>query len=90
IDYAHLSEEEFKNRPSGLYPLKVLEETWHDLDQIKKTLESLGVKVHRPVQRLNFSHMHKTDNWEVDGYYNYCPRDTVLIVNDKAIEVPMT
>jgi glycine amidinotransferase/scyllo-inosamine-4-phosphate amidinotransferase 1 len=89
IDYAHLSDEEFKNRPSGLYDRKVLEETQKDLHEIAKTLESLGVKVHRPRFR-DFSKIYKTDNWEVDGYYNYCPRDTVLIVNDKAIEVPMT
>jgi len=90
IDYAHLSEDEFKNRPSGLYPSKVLDETQQDLYEIKKILESLGIKVRRPIQSFNFSQTHKTDNWEVDGYYNYCPRDTVLIINDKAIEVPMT
>jgi glycine amidinotransferase/scyllo-inosamine-4-phosphate amidinotransferase 1 len=89
IDYAHLSDEEFKNRPSGHYLKKVLDETQKDLDEIERTLKSLGVKVHRPI-RTNFSEPIKTDNWEVDGYYNYCPRDTVLIINDKAIEVPMT
>lgn len=89
IDYAHLSDEEFKNRPSGIYPKKVIEETQQDLQEIESILKSLNVIVHRPVER-DFSKKYKTDNWEVDGYYNYCPRDTVFVINDKAIEVPMT
>ena len=31
IDYAHLSDEEFQNIPTGLYPQKVMEETREDL-----------------------------------------------------------
>jgi N-dimethylarginine dimethylaminohydrolase len=88
IDYAHLTDQEFKNRPCGVYPPKVIEETQQDLQEIESILKSLGVIVHRPVGR-DFSEHYVTDNWEVDGYYNYCPRDTVLIINDKAIEVPM-
>ena len=89
IDYAHLSNEEFANRPSGPYPQKVMEEMEEDLDQIARTLQSLGVKVHRPEDR-DFSQPIKTDNWEVDGYYNYCPRDSMLVINDKVIATPMT
>ena len=89
IDYAHLSEEEFKNRPYGLYPTQLLEETEEDLNQIAETLKSLGVKVHRPLDK-DFSEPIKTDNWEVDGYYNYCPRDSMLVINDKVIATPMT
>ena len=89
IDYAHLSDEEFQNRPSGLYPEKLIEETEQDLDEIARTLESLGVKVHRPLDK-DFSEPIKTDNWEVDGYYNYCPRDSMLVINDKVIATPMT
>jgi glycine amidinotransferase/scyllo-inosamine-4-phosphate amidinotransferase 1 len=89
IDYAHLSDEEFKNRPSGFYPKQLIEETQEDLDNIAKTLTSLGIKVHRPIDK-DFSETIKTDNWEVDGYYNYCPRDTMLVINDKVISTPMT
>lgn len=89
IDYAHLSDEDFQKRPSGLYPQQIIEETEQDLNQISDTLKSLGVKVHRP-DDVDFSETIKTDNWEVDGYYNYCPRDTALVINDKIIEVPMT
>jgi glycine amidinotransferase/scyllo-inosamine-4-phosphate amidinotransferase 1 len=78
VDYAHLSDEEFKNRPSGLYPDKLIEETQQDLDEIARILESLNVKVHRPEFR-DFSETYRTDNWEVDGYYNYCPRDSMLV-----------
>jgi glycine amidinotransferase/scyllo-inosamine-4-phosphate amidinotransferase 1 len=89
IDYAHLSDEEFKQRPSGLYPQQLIDETQQDLDEIARTLESLDVKVHRPDER-DFSQKITTDNWEVDGYYNYCPRDSMLVINDKVIATPMT
>lgn len=89
IDYAHLSDEEFKNRPYGLYPDKLIEETQEDLDKIADTLKTLGIKVHRPIDK-NFSEIYKTNHWEVDGYYNYCPRDSMLVINDKVIATPMT
>jgi glycine amidinotransferase/scyllo-inosamine-4-phosphate amidinotransferase 1 len=89
IDYAHLSDEQFKNRPSGLYPQQLIEETQEDLDKIAETLKSLGVIVHRPLDKA-FSKTYKTNNWEVDGYYNYCPRDSMLVINDKVIATPMT
>jgi glycine amidinotransferase/scyllo-inosamine-4-phosphate amidinotransferase 1 len=89
IDYAHLSDEEFKNRPSGYYPTRVMEETEEDLNEIARQLTELGVKVHRPEYR-DFADKIKTDNWEVDGYYNYCPRDSMLVINDKVIATPMT
>jgi len=89
IDYAHLSDEEFKNRPSGLYPQRIIDETEEDLDKIAEQLTELGVKVHRPLLR-DFSQPIITDNWEVDGYYNYCPRDSMLVINDKVISTPMT
>jgi len=89
IDYAHLSDEEFKNRPSGLYPQKLIDETEEDLQKISEKLTELGVKVHRP-DHHDFSQPIITDNWEVDGYYNYCPRDSMLVINDKVISTPMT
>jgi glycine amidinotransferase/scyllo-inosamine-4-phosphate amidinotransferase 1 len=89
IDYAHLSDEEFKNIPTGSYPQKLLDETEEDLDNMANTLQSMGIKVHRPLDR-DFSEPIKTDNWEVDGYYNYCPRDSMLVIGDKVISTPMT
>lgn len=89
VDYAHLSDKEFQNRPSGLYPEELIRETQDDLNEIARTLESLGVKVHRPIDK-DFSEPITTDNWEVDGYYNYCPRDSMFVINDKVIATPMT
>ena len=89
IDYADLSDEQFKNRPSDPYPNQVMEEMEEDLEGIVRTLQDLGVKVHRPIDR-DFSQPIITENWTVDGYYNYCPRDSMLVINDKVITTPMT
>jgi scyllo-inosamine-4-phosphate amidinotransferase 1 len=89
IDYAHLSDEEFQNIPTGPYPQKVMEEMREDLEEICNTFTRLGVKVHRPAPR-DFSEKRGNGEWEVDGYYNYCPRDTMLVVGDKVIATPMT
>jgi glycine amidinotransferase/scyllo-inosamine-4-phosphate amidinotransferase 1 len=89
IDYAHLSDEEFKNRPSGYYPEQLIRETEEDLDNISRTLEDMGVKVHRPIE-YDFAEKRGNGHWEVDGYYNYCPRDSMLVVEDKVLATPMT
>ena len=44
VDYAHLSDEEFQNRPSGLYPQQLIEETQEDLDRIAEQLTEIGVR----------------------------------------------
>ena len=59
-----------------------MDEMEEDLEGICNTLTDLGVKVHRPIDK-DFSEPIKTENWEVDGYYNYCPRDSMLVINDK-------
>jgi N-dimethylarginine dimethylaminohydrolase len=89
IDYAHLNDEEFQNIPTGPYPQNVIEETQEDLERICNTLTELGVKVHRPIDRA-FTEKRGNDLWEVDGYYNYCPRDSMLVIGDKVIATPMT
>lgn len=89
IDYAHLSDEEFAKIPTGKYPEKLLAETEEDLNNIAKTLEDMGIVVHRPIDR-DFSEKRGNDLWQVDGYYNYCPRDSMLVVEDKVLATPMT
>jgi glycine amidinotransferase/scyllo-inosamine-4-phosphate amidinotransferase 1 len=89
IDYAHLSDEEFQNIPTGRYPQRVLDETYEDLEQICSTLKYLGVRVHRP-KPVDFTQKRGNGKWEVDGYYNYCPRDSMLVIGDKVIATPMT
>ena len=44
IDYAHLTNEEFQNRPTGLYPQQLIDETNEDLNLISKQ-ESVDVIV---------------------------------------------
>jgi N-dimethylarginine dimethylaminohydrolase len=83
---------EFPNRslaeiPRGPFPRRVIEETEEDLDQFAETVEGLGVKVRRPdtwPHEATFS----TINWQSQGYYNYCPRDVLMVVGDQIIETP--
>ena len=66
--------------PSGPLSQRIIEETNEDLEIFKQTLESLSIKVYRPVD-LDFQ--------SFDGMYNYCPRDRVLIIGDKVIDAPV-
>jgi glycine amidinotransferase len=88
IDYANYSDEEFANIPHGIYPKELIDETIEDLDNFSKTLEDLGVEVFRP-KLIDWSEKYSTENWEVDGYYGYCPRDSMLVIEDKVIATPM-
>jgi len=88
IDYANYTDDQFRKIPYGTYPNWMIEETKEDLDSLSITLEGLGVKVHRP-SLIDWSEKYSTENWEVDGYYGYCPRDSMLIIEDKVIATPM-
>lgn len=66
--------------PSGPVPDRIINEANEDLEKFKDILESLSVKVYRP-KDLDFK--------EFDGMYNYCPRDRILILDDKAVDAPM-
>jgi N-dimethylarginine dimethylaminohydrolase len=73
--------------PRGPFPQRVIEETEEDLNQFAETLEDLGVKVRRPEtwpHDATFSTIH----WQSHGYYNYCPRDVMMVVGDQIIETP--
>ncbi|HKP69605.1 MAG TPA: hypothetical protein VJV05_10005 [Pyrinomonadaceae bacterium] len=73
--------------PRGPFPDWVIKETEEDLDEFSAILESYGVKVRRPEtwpHEATFS----TINWESQGYYNYCPRDVMMVVGDQIIETP--
>ncbi|MGB5161951.1 MAG: inosamine-phosphate amidinotransferase 1 [Thermoanaerobaculia bacterium] len=50
-------------------------------------LEEQGVTVRRPEtwpHEAKFSTIH----WQAEGYYNYCPRDILLVIGDHIIETP--
>jgi N-dimethylarginine dimethylaminohydrolase len=73
--------------PSGRFPQQVIEETEEDLNGFVKILEDLGITVKRPdtwPHETSFSTIH----WEAQGYYNYCPRDVLLVIGDHIIETP--
>jgi N-dimethylarginine dimethylaminohydrolase len=83
---------EFPNRslaeiPRGPFPQRVIEETEEDLNHFAETCEDLGVRVRRPAtwpHEATFSTIH----WHSQGYYNYCPRDVMMVVGDQIIETP--
>jgi N-dimethylarginine dimethylaminohydrolase len=73
--------------PRGPFPQRVVEETAEDLDEFARVLRGLGVTVRRPEtwqHEATFSTIH----WEAQGYYNYCPRDVLLVIGDQIIETP--
>ena len=63
--------------PSGPVPQWIIDEANEDLDELARTLRLLGVTVHRPLE-MNFQ--------ELNGMYNYCPRDRLLIAGDKVVD----
>ena len=73
--------------PSGPFPQQIIEETQEDLDGFVKVLEGLGIAVKRP-QTWRHDAKFSTINWEAQGYYNYCPRDVLLVIGDHIIETP--
>lgn len=86
VDYANY--ENIENLPGGLYNDRIREETIEDLDVFSDQLANLGISVFRPEiidHRLTYS----TSNWSTDGYYSYCPRDSMLVIGDTLIETPM-
>jgi len=74
--------------PQGPFPKHVIDEANEDLEILANTLRSLGVEVYRP-NELDHSHVVRTHEWETDGMYKYCPRDTLLVIDDMVIEAPM-
>jgi len=73
--------------PQGPFPQWIIDETEEDLNIFVEVLEKAGVTVKRPEtwpHEAKFS----TTSWESEGYYNYCPRDILLVIGDQIIETP--
>ena len=73
--------------PTGPFPDRVLEEAEEDINEFADALRKLGITVRQPEtwpHEATFS----TVNWESQGYYNYCPRDILLVIGDTIIETP--
>ena len=75
--------------PSGPFSKRVLEETAEDLDTLASALSRLSIVVRRP-EPIDHGRVFRSLDWESDGFFNYCPRDTMLVVGDTIIETPMT
>ena len=88
VSYGALSASQFETILTGRFPQRVVDETNEDLDRISAGLVDLGIKVHR-TNSVDFSQRYSTAEWSVDGYYAYCPRDSILTVGQHAIETPM-
>jgi N-dimethylarginine dimethylaminohydrolase len=84
---AEFPEHSLEQIPTGPFSKQIVEETEEDLLGFVTVLEELGVKVRRPEtwpHEARFSTIH----WESEGYYNYCPRDILLVIGDQIIETP--
>jgi len=73
--------------PQGPFPQQVIEETEEDLNGFIEILEKAGVSVKRP-ETWPHEEEFSTIHWKSQGYYNYCPRDIMLVIGDNIIETP--
>ena len=76
VNYSDKNDSELKDVVIGPYPNEVLDQANEDLEVFCNFLIKEGVEVLRP---------NKTDC----GYYNYCPRDTVLHYQGISVPAPM-
>ncbi len=73
--------------PQGAFPQWIIEETEEDVNAFVAVLEKLGVTVKRP-ETWPHEEKFSTIHWQSEGYYNYCPRDIMLVIGDQIIETP--
>jgi hypothetical protein len=76
IDYANYTDEQFRKIPYGTYPNWMIEETIEDLNDFSKTLEGLGVKVHRPAL-IDWSETY-TESGKISGTVSYDAADAEM------------
>jgi N-dimethylarginine dimethylaminohydrolase len=84
---AEFSDRSLAQIPHGPFPERIIEETEEDLAEFVRILTNLGVTVRRPdtwAHEKKFSTIH----WDAQGFYNYCPRDVLLVIADQIIETP--
>jgi N-dimethylarginine dimethylaminohydrolase len=66
--------------PQGAVPQWIIDETNEDLQKLVDVFKLLGVQVSRP-ESMNFQ--------QLDGFYNYCPRDRLLIYGSTVVDTAM-
>jgi N-dimethylarginine dimethylaminohydrolase len=84
---AEFSDRSLAEIPRGPFPQPIIEETEEDLNEFIRILERLDITVKRP-QTWPHEAKFSTIHWEAQGYYNYCPRDVLLVIADHIIETP--
>jgi N-dimethylarginine dimethylaminohydrolase len=84
---AEFSQRALANIPSGHFSQRIIEETEEDLNRFIDVLRQSGATVKRP-ETWPHDRPFSTIHWEAQGFYNYCPRDVLLIVGDQIIETP--
>jgi len=73
--------------PQGPFPQWIIEETEEDLDAFVAAQKDEGVTVKRS-ETWPLESRFSTIHWQSQGYYNYCPRDILLVIGDQIIETP--
>lgn len=66
--------------PTGPVPEWIVNEAEAELDDLAKKLSDLGVEVHRPTEM---------DFVSLNGMYNYCPRDRLLVAGTTIVDPAM-
>jgi scyllo-inosamine-4-phosphate amidinotransferase 1 len=66
--------------PTGPVPDWIIDEAEAELDDLACKLTALGVEVHRPTEM---------DFVALDGMYNYCPRDRLLVAGTTIVDPAM-
>ena len=84
---AEFSRRSLADIPRGPFPRRVIEETEEDLGRFVDVLAQSGANVKRP-ETWPHDRAFSTIHWNAQGFYNYCPRDVLLIVGDQIIETP--
>jgi glycine amidinotransferase/scyllo-inosamine-4-phosphate amidinotransferase 1 len=74
--------------PVGPYPSRVIDEANEDLETLCSELRKLNVNVLRP-EDYDTSKVISNGHWQTEGYYSFCPRDSVLVHGSTIIEAPM-
>lgn len=84
FSYAEYSLEELKSL-QGPHEQRVIDECNEDLEKLSETLVNLGIKVHRP-DPVDHSKTFSTPEWETTGWYNFCPRDLLIPLDNLILE----
>ena len=84
---AEFPDRSLEDIPQGPFPQQIIDETEEDLDAFVAVLKEAGVTVKRP-ETWPHESAFSTIHWQSRGFYNYCPRDIMLVIGDQIIETP--